>query len=76
MNISLDYDEGIIGWHHLTVKGEYIQLIQERHREHNNSTMFLYGDIRSKYQYRINPIYFKDFCDYFNKKIKPQIKEN
>lgn len=68
-----DYDEDFIGWHHLTVNGEPIQLIQQRHREHNNSMMPLYGDIQSKYQYRINPIYFKDFSDYFNKKIKPQM---
>ena len=68
-----DYDEDFIGWHHLTVNGKSIQLIQQRHREHNNSTMPLYGDIQSEYQYRINPICFKDFCDYFNKKIKPQM---
>lgn len=72
-NWADDYDEDFSGWHLLAVNGKSIPLIQQRHREHSNSTMSLYGDSQSEYQYRINPIYFKDFCDYFNKKIRPQM---
>lgn len=67
-----DYDEDFIGWHHLTIDGKSIPLIQQRYREYNNSTMFSCDD-KSEYQYRINPKYFNDFCTYFNKNIKPQL---
>ena len=67
-----DYDEDFIGWHHLTIDGKSIPLIQQRHRECNNSMMFSY-DEKSENQYRINPKYFNDFCTYFNKNIKPQL---
>lgn len=67
-----DYDEDFINWHQLYIDGKSIHLIQQRHRECNNSMMFGY-DEKSEYQYRINPIYFDDFCKYFNKNIKPQL---
>ena len=67
-----DYDENFNGWHHLTIDGKSIPLIQQRHRECGYSTMFGYEE-KSEYQYRINPKYFNDFCKYFNKKIKPQL---
>ncbi len=50
----------VIGWHILNVNGTTIELIQERSNQRGR-------------EYHINPIYFKDFCDYFNKKIKPQL---
>lgn len=66
------YDEDFIGWCHLTVDGKSISLIQQRHRECNDS-MIPYYDDKSEYQYRINPKYFNDFCTYFNKNIKSQL---
>lgn len=67
-----DYDEAFIGWHHLIIDKKSIPLIQQRHREHNDSMMFGY-DEESEYQYRINPIYFDDFCTYYDKNIRPQL---
>ena len=67
-----DYDEDFIGWHHLTIDGKSIPLIQQRHRECNNSMMYGY-DEKSEYQYRINPKYFSDFCTYFDENIRPQL---
>lgn len=68
-----DYDEDFIGWHLLKINDEYVHLIQQTKKE-SNSNMFGYGiGNDSEYQYRINPIYYKDFCEYFNKYIKPQI---
>lgn len=68
-----DYDENLIGWHHLTIDGESIPLIQQKKRD-NYSTPIMYDyDELSDYQYRINPVYYKSFCDYFNSKIKSQL---
>lgn len=71
-NWTDDYDEDFIGWHHLTIDEKSIPLIQQRHREYNNSMIFD-CDEKSKYQYRINPKYFNDFCTYFNENIRPQL---
>lgn len=67
-----DYDEDFIDWHHLTIDRKSIPLIQQRHREHDTPIMFGY-DVESKYQYRINPKYYDDFCTYFDKNIRPQL---
>lgn len=70
-----DYDEDFIGWHNLKINGKYINLIQqtEKQSESNYNNMFGYGDYGCNYQYRINPIYFDDFCKYFEKNIRPQM---
>lgn len=65
-----DYDEDVIGWHNLTINGKAISLIQQQ-RNPSDSNMF-YTDT-SDYQYRINPIYYKDFCKYFDENIRPQM---
>lgn len=68
-----DYDEYSDWWYLLTVDGESIPLIQQKHRDiQDHSMMFGYNGL-SVYQYRINPIYFDSFCDYFNENIKPQL---
>lgn len=67
-----DYNEDFINWHHLTIDGNSIPLIQQRYREYDNPIIFG-NDVGSEYQYRINPIYFDDFCTYFDKNIRPQL---
>lgn len=71
-NWADDYDENITGWHRLKIYEKSIPLIQQRHRDCNDSIMFGYNG-KSKYQYRINPIYFNDFRAYFDKNIRPQL---
>ena len=68
------YDTELIGWELLKINDEYIPLIQGRKNEVQNSNMFGYefGD-SDDYQYRINPIYYNDFCKYFDKYIRPQM---
>lgn len=67
-----DYDEDFIDWYDLVIGGKHVPLIQQRRRECNDSMRFNY-DKKSEYQYRINPIYFDSFCDYFNENIRPQL---
>ena len=68
------YDTELIGWDLLKINDEYIPLIQSRKNESQNSNMFGYGFGDSDdYQYRINPIYYDDFCKYFDKYIRPQM---
>lgn len=69
-----DYDEDFIGWHNLKINGKYINLIQQTEKQSDsNCNMFGYGDYGCSHQYRINPIYFDDFCKYFDKNIRPQM---
>ncbi|MCR5323880.1 MAG: toll/interleukin-1 receptor domain-containing protein [Lachnospiraceae bacterium] len=68
-----DYDEDFIGWHNLSISGKYIPLIQQRKKEAGSKNAYVFGDEDLGYQYRINPLYYKDFCKYFDKHIRPQM---
>lgn len=65
-----DYDENFVGWHNLYIDGKRVSLIQQQESP-SNPNMF-YNHF-SDYQYRINPIYYNDFCKYFEKNIRPQM---
>lgn len=61
------YPNGFLGWHLFKYNGKSIGLIQEQNDESNP-----YDDYNNC-QYRINPIYYSDFCKYFETYIRPQM---
>lgn len=62
-----DYDENFIGWHLFNYNGKPIEMIQ-----HQEDETCPYDNYISC-QYRINPLYYDDFCKYFDTYIRPQM---
>lgn len=62
-----DYNENFIGWHLFSYNGKSIELIQQQKDERASY------DGYASCQYRINPIYYSDFCKYFETYIRPQM---
>lgn len=54
------YDNLSIGWHILEIDGKFVPFIQQTDK--NGCIM-----------YRVNPIYYDDFCIYFDTVIRPQL---
>ena len=61
------YPNGFLGWHLFKYNGKSIGLIQEQEDESNPYDDYI------NCQYRINPIYYSDFCKYFETYIRPQM---
>lgn len=61
------YPNNFIGWHLFKYNGKSIALIQEQEDESNPYDNYI------NCQYRINPIYYSDFCKYFETYIRPQM---
>lgn len=61
------YPNDFIGWHLFKYNGKSIALIQEQEDESNPYDNYI------NCQYRINPIYYSDFCKYFETYIRPQM---
>lgn len=61
------YPNGFLGWHLFKYNGKSIGLIQEQEDESNPYDNYI------NCQYRINPIYYRDFCKYFETYIRPQM---
>lgn len=61
------YSNGFLGWHLFKYNGKSIGLIQEQEDESNPYDDYI------NCQYRINPIYYSDFCKYFETYIRPQM---
>lgn len=61
------YPNGFLGWHSFKYNGKSIGLIQEQEDESNPYDDYI------NCQYRINPIYYSDFCKYFETYIRPQM---
>ena len=61
------YPNGFLGWHLFKYNGKSIALIQEQEDESNPYDDYI------NCQYRINPIYYSDFCKYFETYIRPQM---
>lgn len=66
-SLARAYDENFIGWHLFNYNGKHIEMIQQQEDE-----TCPYGNYISC-QYRINPLYYDDFCKYFDTYIRPQM---
>mgnify|MGYP001107819737 FL=1 len=61
------YPNGFLGWHLFKYNDKSIGLIQEQEDESNPYDDYI------NCKYRINPIYYSDFCKYFETYIRPQM---